>query len=259
MNPFRVFWRSIRDTFDELLSLTLISIAWLIAVAPLPVLAVGFVVGDALYGAIALALLTAVPLGTVSPGLTAVAQRIYEGRTISWGDFVAGARKYYRFGWLVYGTWVAGLIIILVNIWFYTQMQASLGGYLMIVFLYIMVAWVGLLIYLGPLAILQEKPSVRLAFRNAFVLSFSRPFFTITTQLLMSVIVFLSLWPPLLLLLLITPALLGVWGFRATVTLIADAEARREAAEEQVRSAAELSANPSATDKGRGGQIRPRD
>lgn len=258
MNPFRVFWRSARDTFDELLVLALLGIVWLVAVVPLPALAAGFALGGAPYGAIALLLLTALPLGAVSSGLTAVAQRIHEGRTVSWSDFVAGVRRYYRFGWLVYGAWLAGLAVIIVNIWFYAQMQAPLGGYLVILFAYLLVAWVGLLIYLGPLMILQQRPGVRLVFRNALVLSFGRPFFTIVTQVLMSIIVMLSLWPPLLLLLLITPPLLAVWGFRATVTLIAEAEARREAAAEEERAAA-TPANPTATEKGRGGQIRPRE
>lgn len=258
MNPFRLWWRSTRDTFDELLPLTLMGIVWLIGVAPLPVLAGGFVFGEAYFGAVALMLLTSLPLGALSVGLTAVAQRIYEGRTVKWADFVAGIRRYYRVGWVVYGAWMLGLVVICINIWFYAQMQPPVGGYLTVLFIYILFVWVGLLVYLGPVTMLQEQPSVRLAFRNAFVLSFGRPFFTLATQALMTVIVFLSLWPPLLLLLLITPALLAVWGYRATVTLIAAAEARREALKGQER-AADDPANPAATGKGRGGQIRPRE
>ncbi|MGB9751145.1 MAG: hypothetical protein C0183_01300 [Roseiflexus castenholzii] len=259
MNPFRVFWQSARDTFEDLLPLTLISTVWLLVVLPLPLLAGGFAVGGAPLGAAAFLLLTTLPMGIVSTGLTVLAQRIHEGRTISWSDFVAGARQYYRFGWQLYGAWLAGLLILVVNLVFYAQMEAPASAYLMLLFAYLLVAWISLLIYLGPLALLQERPSVRLAFRNAFVLAFGRPLFTIVTQGLMSIIVFLSLWPPLLLLLLITPALLAVWGFRATVTLIADTEARRAAQQEHERAAATTPSNPPATEKGRGGQIRPRE
>lgn len=259
MNPFQVFWQSARDTFEDLLPLTLISVVWLLVVLPLPLLAGGFAVGGAPFGAAALLMLTTLPMGMASVGLTVIAQRIHDGRTVSWGDFVAGARRHYRLGWRMYGAWLAGLLILLVNVAFYAQMEAPIGAYLMLIFAYFLVAWVSLLIYLGPLALLQERPSVRLAFRNAFVLAFGRPLFTIVTQVLMSIIVFLSMWPPLLLLLLITPALLAVWGFRATVTLIADAEARREAQQERERAAATRPSNPPATEKGRGGQIRPRE
>ncbi|HEX9369878.1 MAG TPA: hypothetical protein VF897_02695, partial [Roseiflexaceae bacterium] len=49
-----------------------------------------------------------------------------------------------------------------------------------------------------------------------------------------------------------TFAFLALWSFRATLTLIAEADARRAAEH------AETQAGP-ARDKGRGGQIRPRD
>lgn len=259
MNPFRVFWQSARDAFENLLPLTLISIVWLLVVLPLPILAGIFVVGEAPFGAAALLMLTTLPLGMASVGLTVIAQRIHEGRVVSWGDFVAGARRHYRVGWQVYGAWLGGLLIILVNIAFYAQMDALIGAYLMLLFAYLLLVWSSLLIYLGPLALLQERPSVRLTFRNAFVLAFGRPLFTIITQVLMSIIVVLAMWPPLFLLLLITPALLAVWGFRATVTLIADAEARREAQQARERAATTPSSNPPATGKGRGGQVRPRE
>ena len=56
-----------------------------------------------------------------------------------------------------------------------------------------------------------------------------------------------------LLFLLATASFLAVWSFRAVLTLIAEAEARRTAAEEK---AATIN---SPADKGRGGQIRPRE
>ncbi|MCS6840748.1 MAG: hypothetical protein NZ699_14205 [Roseiflexus sp.] len=260
MNPFQVFWQSACDTFEDLLPLTLISTVWLLVVLPLPLLAGGLAVGGAPFGAAALLMLTTLPMGTASVGLTVIAQRIHEGRTVSWGDFVAGARRHSRSGWGVYGAWLAGLLVLLVNVSFYAQIEAPIGVYLTLLFAYFLVAWISLLIYLGPLMLLQERPSVRLAFRNAFVLAFSRPLFTLVTQVLMSIIVCLSMWPPLFLLILITPALLAVWGFRATVTLIiADAEARHQARQERERASATTPSNPPATEKGRSGQIRPRE
>ncbi len=256
MNPFRVFWQSAHDTFEDLLPLTLISVVWLLVTLPLPILAAGFAIGGAPFGATALLLLTTLPMGMASAGLTVIAQRIHEGRTVSLSDFIAGARRHYRFGWRIYGAWLAGLLIILVNVVFYAQMDAPPGIYLMMLFAYFLAAWVSLLIYLGPLALLQERQSLLLAFRNALVLAFGRPLFTIVTQALMSIIVLLATLPPFFLLLLIAPALLAVWGFRATVALIADAEARREAQQERERAAI---THPPAAEKGRGGQVRLRE
>jgi hypothetical protein len=56
--------------------------------------------------------------------------------------------------------------------------------------------------------------------------------------------------------LLLTFSFLAIWSFRATSTLVADAEARRAAQEERAAAAVSNSLN---TDKGRGGQVRPRD
>jgi hypothetical protein len=150
MNPFRVFWQSARDTFEDLLPLTLISVVWLLVTLPLPILAAGFAIGGAPFGAAALLLLTTLPMGMANAGLTVIAQRIHEGRTVSLSDFIAGARRHYRFGWQIYGAWLAGLLIILVNVVFYAQMDAPPGIYLMMLFAYFLAAWVSLLIYLGP-------------------------------------------------------------------------------------------------------------
>jgi hypothetical protein len=85
-------------------------------------------------------------------------------------------------------------------------------------------------------------------------MTFGRPVFTLITLVLMAIIVVTSIWLPILLL-LATFAFLAIWSFRATLTLIAEAEARRAEAAEK---AAGANVRPN-TDKGRGGQIRPRE
>jgi hypothetical protein len=70
-------------------------------------------------------------------------------------------------------------------------------------------------------------------------------------------VIFVVSWFVLILPFLVTFAFLAVWSFRATKMLIADAEARRAALEEKAAAAA-AGARP-ANEKGRGGQIRPRD
>jgi hypothetical protein len=104
--------------------------------------------------------------------------------------------------------------------------------------------------------ILQTDKRVRVIARNAIVMVLGRPIFTLVTLILMVLLgAVLGTFVPLLPLLL-TFAFLAIWSFRATNTLIAEAEARRAAQEEQATAAA---GNPVSTEKGRGGQVRPRD
>jgi uncharacterized membrane protein YesL len=157
--------------------------------------------------------------------------------------------------WQVYGIWMLGLILILVNLGFYGLIEGGIGAVLTILFLYILLIWFALLSYLGPLTVLQRDRRARMVWRNAAVLALGRPFFTLLTTVLMALIATLSVWIPLLLLLL-TASFFAVWGFRATTTVIADAEERRRARDEQ--QAADGGPPPN-TEKGRGGQIRPRE
>jgi hypothetical protein len=83
-------------------------------------------------------------------------------------------------------------------------------------------------------------------------MALGRPVFTLITLILMVVIVVLSALSTILPF-VVTFAFLAIWGFRATLTLIAEAEARRVAAQEKV---AKQQIN---AEKGRGGQIRPRE
>jgi uncharacterized membrane protein YesL len=254
MNIFRTFWRSLKDVFEDLFVLGIINVLWTLINAPLAlILFASISIGDSilLYIVMLLGVLT---LGPSSAGLYAIAERVTDGRTSSWRDFIAGIRAYPALSWKVYGLWMLGLILILANLRFYNQMNNTFAGVLSLLFLYFGIVWFGMLMYIGPLMQLQTDKRVRVIARNAALMTFGRPLFTLITLVLMGLIVIASIWLPILLL-LVTFSFLAVWSFRATLTLIAEAEERRAAAAEKA-AAAETRAN---TDKGRGGQIRPRE
>jgi uncharacterized membrane protein YesL len=145
-----------------------------------------------------------------------------------------------------------GLVLILVNLQFYTQNDNTIAAFLRILFLYLAVVWFGFLMYIGPLMLLQTDKRIRTIARNAALMTFGRPLFTLVTLALMIAITIGSIFLPILFL-LATAAFLAVWGFRAVLTLIAEAEARRIAAEEKA------TAINTTADKGRSGQARPRE
>jgi uncharacterized membrane protein YesL len=255
MAGFRILWLAIKDTFDELFTLIVINLIWVLISAPLFLVAIYLVGVGSPTLAIAVALLAVLPLAPSNAGLYTVAQRVSEGRVISWRLFFEGFREHRKLSWQIYGLWMGGLLLILSNLSFYSQMGSPLGKLLLVLFLYFLLTWCALLIYIGPLMLLQTDKRIRVIARNAFLLVFGRPIFTMVTLLLMALLgVALGVVVPILPLLL-TFSFLALWGFRATAKLVAEAEARRLAQEEE--SAAAVSrAN---TDKGRGGQIRPRE
>ena len=250
MNIIRTLWKSLKDLFEDLFILALVNILWILINA-LPAVAVFFALSNsgALYVVMLLSVLT---LGPSNAGLYAVAERVTDGRTTSWRDFFAGMRAYPVLSWKVYGLWMLGLIVILVNLQFYSQNDSTIAAFLRILFLYFTVVWFGFLMYLGPLMQLQTDKRLRTIARNTALMTFGRPLFTLVTLALMAVITVASIWLPILLL-LATASFLAIWSFRAVLTLIAEADARRAAAEEK---AATVNAP---ADKGRGGQIRPRE
>jgi len=256
MGTFRVFWLSIKDTFDEMFSLVVINLLWVLINAPLMGLAAFLIIEGATVPGIVVLLLAVLLMAPANAGLYTVAQRVTEGRVVSWRLFFEGFREYLMLSWRVYGIWTLGLILILSNMSFYARMGSNLGSFLLILFVYFLFVWVGLLIYIGPLMLLQSDKRIRVIARNAIFMVFGRPVFTLITLVLMALLgVGLGAVSYGLLPLVLTFIFLAIWSCRATTTLIADAEARRATRQEQAAEAA----NRANTDKGRSGQIRPRD
>ncbi len=230
MGAFGVVIQVVKDLFEELYKLLLLNVLYLLIVGPLLGLAIAAALGGATIPALCLLLLAALPLGPASVGLSIVAQRIAEGRAFEIKLFFDGFRSWRTRAWKVYITWVVGLALILVNLGFYSQMQGNLGGFLTMLFIYLMAAWFMLLIYIAPLTVLQQDGRLRLIWRNALVLSAAYPIFSLLTLLLMAAFVAISTVLPILLL-ICTPVMLALWGMRATLLLVARDEAKRLARE----------------------------
>src|SRR5947209_3451644 len=153
MNIFPTLWKSLKDLFEDLFILALVNILWILINA-LPAVAAFFALRNpsALYIVMLLSVLT---LGPSNAGLYAVAERVTDGRTSSWRDFIGGMRAYPVLSWKVYGLWMLGLIVILVNLQFYSLNGTTIASFLYVLFLYFTVVWFGFLMYIGPLMQLQ--------------------------------------------------------------------------------------------------------
>lgn len=255
---FRVFWQSLRDVFDEMFLLILTNLVWCVLTLPLLGLALFSLLNLFIVPATVLAVLAILPLGPATAGLYTIAQRTTEGRTSKISDFIAGMRQHARFSWQVYGVWMVGLIIIIYNLGFYSSMSNAISSFLFILVLYVLAIWFALLIYIGPLMLLQTDKRILLLARNAALMVFGRPVFTLVTFVLMVVLTLLAFGLTVAVLpCLILFSLLAVWSFRATTKLVEDADERRRLAEEKAAGATD--GVRYSKEKGRGGQIRPRE
>ena len=255
---FRVFWRAVRDVFDDMFLLILTNLVWSAITWPLLGLALFAGLNGFPLPATMFALLGVLPLGPAMAGLYTIAQRTTEGRTSKLTQFFEGMRQHAKFSWKVYGIWMVVLVALVFNLGFYGGMNSTVGAFLQVLFLYLIGIWFALLIYIGPLMLLQADKSILVLARNAMLMAFGRPVFTLVTFVMMLLITVLSLLPGVFLIPgLILFSLLAVWSFRATTKLIEDAEERRRLAEEQAVAAG--NGPRYNNDKGRGGQIKPRE
>jgi uncharacterized membrane protein YesL len=178
-----------------------------------------------------------------------VANRTSEGRATRFGEFFTAMRTYARPGWTILGLWVIGLLVILFDIGFYSEMGNLIGSIILGLWIYLLALWLALLIYLFPLMAMQEQFSLRLIARSAALMVVGRPIFTAVSLALMLLVLGIST-VAVVPLVAITPAFLNVWSVRAARTLIDDARRRRNAAED--------AAEPPPAEKGRKGQVRPK-
>ena len=252
MNSLLIFWRAGRDLFDELFLMIGVNVIWALMCCPLIVAAV-FLFGNGIPILAAVALiLNALLMGPASAGLLAVAERIIEGRVAPLSLFFEGMRTHWVLSWQVYGIWMVGFVTLLFNVAFYLQIGGGFGTFLIVLFVYLTATWSMLLMYLGPLMLLQEQRGLWLLWRNALIMTFGRPFFTIATAIMMALIIALSVFV-VILPLIMTFSMLAIWSMRATLAQIASEEERRRRREE-----GDVIAETPTAERGRGGQIRPR-
>jgi len=138
------------------------------------------------------------PLPLMAAGLAWVAAEIGQGKAINWQTFVDGARRYwkpaYLWGLINVVTW----FIIAVNYNFYTNLDASWAIIPFWLLVSISLVWGGVQLYVLPLLILQEAPSLKLAYRNGLVLMASQPAVIILLLILIAVLAIATFFLPIL-------------------------------------------------------------
>ena len=248
LNPLTALGRALRDLFDDFFLIICCNLIWFCTVAPFWAVALFMLVDGQVWLAALVTMLGILPAGPMTMGLVTVAWRLSDGRVSGFRDFFGAVWRYARTGWILFGSWMLGFLLILSNLGYYGTLQGWVGVILTTIALYILLFWLGLLIYAPALFLLQEAPTPRMIIRSSTLMILGRPIFTLLTLAMMGLILLFSFYlvAPLALL---TVGWLALWGMQATRQQIADAERCRQEAEA-------VTAPPE--ERGRRGQVRPK-
>lgn len=199
-DALKVIGRSFRDWWDEMFLMVGLNLVW---------------------GLLAVALVTIFP---GSMGVYYLTREKVLGHRVEFDMFWTGLRQYFGKAWALGAINVVVTFLLLFNIWFYSNIGNWLA-YLTLLWIYALVMWLGVIIYVFPMALAQEDKSIRLIYRNATVLAFGRPLFTLVVGIISLALLALSLVVPPLLLLVYIP-LAGLVGNHATISSLEYMERR---------------------------------
>jgi uncharacterized membrane protein YesL len=178
---------------------------------PLVVLAVvPFVVaGRLVLIPLALAVLVGVMPNPAAAGLQYCAKLVARDDQVDITDVRRGFREYWRPATALYVFDLLALVLIIANVVFYSAQGGGIFLALSLIWLYLLVTWTAVQVYLYPMLLSMEHPSVPLVFRNALVLVVRRPistFFVTVTWL--AVLLIASASPLVVIAGLIVPAIM---------------------------------------------------
>jgi hypothetical protein len=115
-------------------------------------------------------------------GLQAIAREMAQGESPDFKEFWQGLRAFWRIALNVWMVAAAVTAVCFLNVAFYANQAASstsslrgIAGPLSILWGLLLLAWLALHLYVAPLLQAQETPGVLLTYRNALVLTVSRP------------------------------------------------------------------------------------
>jgi hypothetical protein len=185
----QVFWRSLRDAWEELLPLAMVNLAWfatwgvpfaLIPSSPVPGLTYALLVLGLALGAIS------------TGGLYHVADRVAHGKTAHFEDWREGVSLHWRRAllWLLVN--VAVVLLVVWNIAFYGEnLQGNWVWLLQGVWLALALFWAMMQVYFWPMLLQLEQPRLYTAWRFAAMLIVANPFYAFfigTSTLLVAIV-----------------------------------------------------------------------
>lgn len=184
---FRVLWLSIKDYYEEMFTLAGASLVWMLLAIPL------------------------ITLPPATAGILYLTNQVAHHKSIEFGMFFQGFKKFFLKSWLLVLINVAVGIIFYTNLRFYAQYDAQWSVIVRGLFVGLFALWCLIQIYVLPMLFEQEQPKLLLALRNAAFLTFATPITSLFLGILIVVVAILSS----VLVILLPFAMMGVIGLMA--------------------------------------------
>ena len=170
--------------------------------------------------------LLAIPAGPATAGLANVARRSARELHVNRSFFFDGLRTYWRQALALSAISMGGLSLLLLNLLFYLTRMSGLLQMVAILWLYLIILWMSMQVYLYPVLVGLEEPSVWAALRTSLVLVLANPLFSIILVLLAILLTGISIVLAILLL-FAWPALVVLLGEHALKLLVERAQASK--------------------------------
>ncbi len=152
------------------------------------------------------------PMPFATAGLAWVAATIGEGKVISLRTFIEGGRRLWKpaYLWGLANLVVGGIMWL--NFAFYYNHPASWAAIARLLVVAVALWWVAIQFYTFPFLVVQEEPSLKMAYRNSMILIISQPVLAgavFVVVLLLSAVSYLLKMFPLVVLYFVLLALLA--------------------------------------------------
>jgi len=216
---FSVLWQTLKSTWEELYSLAIVNLVWLLSWG-LPLALVANLQSAAIM--IPTMVLSALLFVVTMSGIYHVTSRVARGTTFHFSDFIDGIKLYWwrSLLWLL----VNGVAFFLIstNLRFYpTILQGTwaiiVGGFWMAVLFF----WTIMQFYFWPVLVQQEQPKMLLAWRNAAYLILASPFYAFLMVLFSAVLIAASVGL-VLPLIFVGMAIVALLGSTASLELLVE-------------------------------------
>ena len=160
-----------------------------------------------------LAMITVVLSAPATVALADFGYRMARQQRVGLDEAKATLRQHFWMSWRLGLAALLGAVVIAGNIWFYAQMTGWLR-ILAVLFIYLALAWLAINVYALPMIGAMKAPSLRQIYRNAAIIAFANPVYSLLLVTVLAVMVAAGLiFPPLGL--TVTPALIAIVSARA--------------------------------------------
>ena len=211
MRAFLVAWRSLVSFYNELFLLIGLSLLWwltggfFLALAILlgwPMLYIG--------GPWWLAPIIAIPAGPATAALAHVTHRVARDLHADRSFFFEGFREYWKKALGVSAILAVVTSVLILNLLFYVSRPEPIVQALSLLFILLLVYWLGVQIYAFPILVGMKEPSVVGAIKMALMMAFANPLFSVLLVIIAALLTGLSIvlavlvvlaWPAMILLL----------------------------------------------------------